>query len=192
MTKKLLLINIFLSQTIILIVALVLKKLLVNDISLQTIFTLNLSLPNFIVLGLGSSALLLLQLLFHKYLPQEKLFDEINSILLEKFPLPVLALIFFGSAIVEELLFRGIVQNILGIWLASLLFSLIHVRYLKKIYILIEVYLMGLILGFSYHLTLSLWIPILSHFTINFVTAFLIKKGYIKMENKMENKIENS
>ncbi|HHV65521.1 MAG TPA: CPBP family intramembrane metalloprotease [Peptococcaceae bacterium] len=136
--------------------------------------------------------MLLLQLLFHKYLPQEKLFDEINSILLEKFPLPVLALIFFGSAIVEELLFRGIVQNILGIWLASLLFSLIHVRYLKKIYILIEVYLMGLILGFSYHLTLSLWIPILSHFTINFVTAFLIKKGYIKMENKMENKIENS
>ncbi|MGI6449607.1 MAG: CPBP family intramembrane glutamic endopeptidase [Desulfitobacteriia bacterium] len=180
MTRKLLLINIIFSQTLIVLIAWILKRLFLPKVTYLELFSLELNFLSLTTFLLGSCLLLFLQLLFHKYLPQERLFDEINLLLLEKFSLPILALIFLGGAIAEELLFRGIVQNILGIWLASLLFTLIHFRYLRKIYILLEVYLMGIILGIIYQLTFSLWIPILSHFVINFLTACLIKKGYLE------------
>jgi membrane protease YdiL (CAAX protease family) len=96
---------------------------------------------------------------------------------MDTFNLPELSLIFFFGAFAEEILFRGILQPTLGVWLTSLLFTVIHFRYLKKGYLLIEVFLMGMILGFSYWIAQTVWVPVCCHFFVNLVTAWLVKKG---------------
>jgi hypothetical protein len=184
MTKRMLFINIILSQVIILIIALLLGRLLVSDIGFRDLLKIELSVKTIITFLVGSAALLSLQLLFHKYVSKERLFDEINVILIEKFSLPNLFLVFFSGSFAEEFLFRGILQPLIGIWLTSLLFALIHFRYLRKFFILIEVYLMGIILGISYVISSSLWVPIFCHLFVNFITALLIKKGYLKYYNE--------
>lgn len=183
MTKKVLLTNIIISQLIILIIAFIIKEITLKDISFADIFIIDFGIKEFGALLTGFVALITLQFLFLKYVSKERLYDEINMILLEKFSLLELSVIFLAGSCVEEFLFRGIIQNLLGIWVGCFIFTMIHFRYLRKIYILSEVFLMGLILGISYELTSSLWVPILCHWAVNLLTAILIKKGYIKFEN---------
>lgn len=179
-SKKVLLLNIILSQGIITAIGILLIFTVFDDIALVELFTVKWDIFDTIVFFIGSSVLILLQLLFHKFLTHEKLFDEINIILLERFSLSELFLIFLGGSIAEEFLFRGIIQSELGILAASIIFTATHIRYYKKFYILVEVFLMGVLLGLIYTLTSELWVPILCHLTVNFATAFMLKKGYIK------------
>lgn len=89
-------------------------------------------------------------------------------------------------AIGEELVFRGGVQNIfsrwtgnyhLGIWIAAILFSAIHVQFFG----FIPRMLLGALFGYLFVWSRSIWIPVLAHF-INNGTAvtgayFLQRKG---------------
>ena len=99
---------------------------------------------------------------------QEKLMSMNSPIeLLTNFLLVGLA-----AGIGEELLFRGILQRLLsqltknldlGIWLAALLFSLIHFQpegFIPR-------FLLGALLGYSLRWTGSLWTPILLHIAFN-------------------------
>lgn len=82
-------------------------------------------------------------------------------------------------AIGEELLFRGVIQRELvkvmdnphiAILLASIIFSAVHMQiqgFLPKLII-------GLILGYAYYWTKSLWIPMLLHFINNSVPTFML------------------
>jgi len=79
----------------------------------------------------------------------------------------------------EELVFRGIVQNKLrlltgsvhaGIWIAAFLFSAIHIQF----YGLLPRLLLGVLFGYIYFWSGNLWLPILAHFTNNFLTLTLL------------------
>lgn len=179
-SKRLLFINIILSQGILALLIILLLWFVVPEISLQTILEINESKLFVLSWGIGSVLLLTLQFFFHKYISKDRMVDEINTLLINTFSLPELLGIFFFGALAEEILFRGIIQPYWGIWLTSLLFTIIHFRYLRKIVLLIEVYLMGIILGFSYLVTETIWVPVLCHLSVNFITAFLIKRGWLK------------
>ena len=78
-------------------------------------------------------------------------------------------------AIAEELLFRGAVQPLIGnIW-TSVLFTAIHVRYLRHWLPVAIVFLTSIGLGAVYEHTGSLWAPICAHFTIDFVLGCAVK-----------------
>jgi membrane protease YdiL (CAAX protease family) len=128
----------------------------------------------------GSLLLIFLQLFFHFYVSKEHLSDEVNLILMETFTLPELSVIFLFGAFTEETLFRGILQPYLGIWITTALFTVIHFRYLKKFFLLVEVFLMGIILGVIFLLTQTIWVSLFCHLTVNILTAGMIKKGYIQ------------
>jgi len=77
-------------------------------------------------------------------------------------------------AIGEELLFRGVFQRLLtewtrnihwGIVLAALLFSFFHFEF----YGFLPRFLLGIFFGYLFVWTSSIWIPILAHFTNNFI-----------------------
>lgn len=90
-------------------------------------------------------------------------------------------LIALMPAIGEELVFRGILQkNIarifknghIGVWIAAIIFSLIHFQFegfLARM-------MLGAIMGYGYYYTRNLWVPILMHFMNNFipVIAFMV------------------
>ncbi|MDF1698925.1 MAG: type II CAAX endopeptidase family protein [Saprospiraceae bacterium] len=95
-------------------------------------------------------------------------------------------------AIGEELLFRGVIQNEIvkrtsnyhvGIIIASIIFSGVHLQiqgFLPKMII-------GLVLGYSYYWTKSLWYPIILHFLNNgmsTVAIFFLGDNIESMENE--------
>jgi len=83
-----------------------------------------------------------------------------------------LLLIALLPAIGEELLFRGILQkqfselaknHHVGIWIAAFLFSFMHFQF----YGFIPRLLLGVLLGYIFYFSRSLWLPIIAHFTNN-------------------------
>lgn len=94
------------------------------------------------------------------------------------------------AAVGEELLFRGAMQNVLvewtknihvAVWITAILFSAFHMQF----YGFIPRMLMGVVLGYLYIWSGSLWLPILFHFLNNgmaVVFAYLVGKGMISAE----------
>ena len=86
-------------------------------------------------------------------------------------------------AISEELTFRGVLQQLchgdawqegrakwkihMGIWVAAFIFSAIHLQF----YGFIPRMLMGAMFGYAFVRTGSLWVPIVMHFTNNFMVV---------------------
>ncbi|RJE48453.1 MULTISPECIES: type II CAAX endopeptidase family protein [unclassified Dehalobacter] len=183
-SKKMLGLNILLSQAILIVIALglwVILRLFDRKIVLAEMFTIDSLSKAFIALIIGCAVLIALQFLFLKYVPKERLFDEINLILMEKFSLTELLPLFFLGAFSEEFLFRGMIQPVLGLCLTAVVFTLIHYRYWRQVFILVEVFLMGILLGVVYAVSLTLWVPVLCHFIVNMTTAFWIKKGTFEL-----------
>lgn len=87
-------------------------------------------------------------------------------------------------AIGEELIFRGMLQNImarwtknahLGIWIAAIIFSSIHMQF----YGFLPRLLMGALFGYLLFWSKSLWFPIIAHFINNAIVviyAFILQK----------------
>jgi membrane protease YdiL (CAAX protease family) len=78
----------------------------------------------------------------------------------------------------EELLFRGVLQQLLckifksshlGIWITALIFSTIHFQFFGFIPRLI----LGLSFGYLFFWTRNLWVPILAHFINNVVPVVI-------------------
>ncbi|ASF39725.1 CPBP family intramembrane metalloprotease [Halobacillus halophilus] len=80
-------------------------------------------------------------------------------------------------AISEEMLFRGVLHTEYGYWAASLLFALLHFRYLSKIVLLISVLFVSFFIGYMFELTGSLTVTITAHFIIDVVLAMWIRLG---------------
>jgi len=75
-------------------------------------------------------------------------------------------------AIGEEMLFRGIIQKIFirwfgnihtGILVTALLFGVLHFQFLS----LLPRFVLGIIIGYLFVWTRTLWMPILAHFIVN-------------------------
>jgi membrane protease YdiL (CAAX protease family) len=101
---------------------------------------------------------------------------QMDSIWIFLFNLVIISIL---PGIGEELIFRGIVQKelsaivrspVAGIWLAAFIFSAIHMQF--------EGFLprmtLGVVLGYLYHWTGNLWVPIVAHAFNNGVQIALI------------------
>jgi len=95
-------------------------------------------------------------------------------------------------AVGEELLFRGIFQRVFTDWtknvhvavfIAAFIFSTFHFQF----YGFLPRLFLGIMLGYFFVWSKSLWLPILAHFTNNafaVITYFLIAKGSIAAETE--------
>jgi membrane protease YdiL (CAAX protease family) len=111
----------------------------------------------------------------------------------------ILIIVAIVPALGEELLFRGVLQKIfinwtknphIGIWITSILFSALHMQFFGFFPRL----LLGLMFGYVFWWSKSLWIPILGHFINNgsvvIVSYFypdIIKETDISIFNDNEN-----
>jgi len=98
-----------------------------------------------------------------------KLFLEMNSWSALLFNLFMIALL---PAIGEELIFRGLIQRIFadwfknkhaGIWISAFLFSAMHLQF----YGFIPRFMLGMMLGYLFEWSGSLFLPMLAHFMNN-------------------------
>ncbi|MGG3919769.1 CPBP family intramembrane glutamic endopeptidase [Parageobacillus thermoglucosidasius] len=131
----------------------------------------------------GGSAVIVLSIDFLsiRYLP-EHWYDDggINEKIFENRSIPHIFFLCLLIAFSEELLFRGVIQTHFGLFVASTVFALLHVRYLEKLFLFAMVVLLSFFLGYIYELTNSLWVTIFAHFLIDFVLAVDIRLNYIR------------
>ncbi|NJP38160.1 CPBP family intramembrane metalloprotease [Bacillus luteus] len=123
-----------------------------------------------------AAAVILLEILFYKTLPP-RWFDDggVNERIFRHMHPVHIAVVSLIVAVCEEVLFRGVIQEQFGLIAASLLFALIHVRYLKNIFLFSFVVIMSVGLGLLYEWTGTLLSVILAHFLIDFILGLLIR-----------------
>lgn len=78
-------------------------------------------------------------------------------------------------AVSEEMLFRGVIQTTFGYVVASLIFALLHVRYLRKPVLFISVLLTSFYIGYLYMITANLVVTITTHFIVDFLLGLMIR-----------------
>jgi len=74
-----------------------------------------------------------------------------------------------ASGLPEEVLFRGTMQAILGVWISSALFGLMHCTGKKSIPYVLNTFIMGLTLSYVFIWSGSLWAGIIIHIANNFL-----------------------
>ncbi|MBO8170656.1 MAG: CPBP family intramembrane metalloprotease [Bacillaceae bacterium] len=124
-------------------------------------------------------------LLAERFLP-EKYFDDggINEkIFSGRHPVHIF-LISFIVAVSEEFLFRVMIQPLMGIFWTSVLFTLIHVRYLRYWIMPLMVFVISYVLGWSYNITENAWTPIVAHMTVDLILGLWIRLGWNGIRKK--------
>jgi len=75
----------------------------------------------------------------------------------------------------EELLFRGIIQTKVGLILASIIFAIIHYRYLFNWFLFVNIVLLSFFIGAIFEWSDNLAVTIVMHFVIDFLLGMYIK-----------------
>ncbi|GGJ59971.1 hypothetical protein GGR02_000789 [Anoxybacillus voinovskiensis] len=131
--------------------------------------------------GGGALFVLALDFLMMRYLPEDWYDDGgINEKMFQTRSFPQLIWLCGLIAFSEEWLFRGVLQTYFGLFLTSVVFALLHVRYVTKPVLFLMVVLISFFLGYLYEVTGSLWVTIVAHFLIDFVLAVHIRLDYLR------------
>lgn len=174
LTDRLLLLNLYITQALTLVIGLIwilFQKR--NPIHL-------LNLPEnvqIVAWGLGLAILMLVVDFFLTHIVPEDSMDDggINDLLFRKRPVWHIILIAAIVSICEELLFRGAIQYSFGPYWTSIIFAVIHVRYLRHFVPTAWVFLSSYGLGYIYIQSGSIWAPILCHFFIDLFSGLVIR-----------------
>ncbi|WP_227936152.1 CPBP family intramembrane glutamic endopeptidase [Alkalihalobacillus deserti] len=180
LTDKELVLNVYLTQAIIFGIACVAGFFVFdqwNDFS--QLFEVNVK---FLLIG-GSVALAIVafDLIFERLMPKKWLDDGgINERVFRTLSIPQLFLLCVVVAFAEELMFRAVLQTAFGLVIASLIFALIHIRYLNKPVLFLNVCLASFILGALFHWTGLISVTICTHFLVDFLLGVIIRNRYQK------------
>ncbi|KMM38119.1 CPBP family intramembrane glutamic endopeptidase [Guptibacillus hwajinpoensis] len=172
-----LLINVYLTQGILLILSVVIGVILFSEVwFIDEIVEFNLGNMIFLGGGLALFVVLIDQLLM-VVLPEDKLDDGgINERIFSNLSIPHILFLSFVISFSEELLFRGVIQTHLGLFIASGLFAIIHVRYLAKPVLFTVVIGISFMLGILFEFTDNVLVTITAHFLIDSTMGILIKQ----------------
>jgi membrane protease YdiL (CAAX protease family) len=129
--------------------------------------------------ALGALLLLVLSYFFEDWFPS---FRELKAVIMRFLgpcTVPMALYLAVITAFGEELLFRGALQPFAGLFLTSVLFGLLHMGRdglvsAWSLWALIA----GLLLGWMYAETGSLWPPIVAHFGVNAVSILNLRRAY--------------
>ena len=176
-TDKELLNSLYLTQIMILIISFILGMFLFDD--LEDFINLFIwDLPQIILWGgIFGVAVVLLDLLLMKLLPSH-FYDDggLNERIFRNRSRFRIAFIAAIVAVPEELLFRGIIQTHFGLISASLIFALVHYRYLFNWYLFLNVIGLSFLIGYIYLQTNNILVTIFMHFLIDFLLGCHIKQ----------------
>lgn len=169
-------VNLFFTQLIVLVIAAISSLVLFGWKGTLAFFAYPGSIS--LVKATGFSFLIVvLSIAMERYLPKQWQDDGgVNEYLFRGLAiLPTLVLCLMVG-ISEEMLFRGVLQSLIGNTWTSLLFTLIHIRYVRKPLLLISVFITSFGLGLLFELESQLWPPVLAHFLIDLLLALYLQR----------------
>ncbi len=176
-----LLLNVYLTQLIIFIIGLMI--IILQRIPWKELFQVH-QVWMMIGWGIGFAlSVLFIDVMLARWTPKEVMNDGgLNERLFSRLPLWHIAVIAMVISFSEELLFRGAIQHSWGPYWTSILFTAIHVRYLKHWLLTGLVFCISYGLGWIYEHTGSLWTPVVAHFMIDFILGCVVR--YSKEEKQ--------
>lgn len=164
-----LMINFYLSQFMIFCIGLLLAFVLFPSI-LDVFRLFNFTkITEIFVIGGGAGILVVsADLIMMKFLPSSY-FDDggINERIFKNRGVLKIIFITLIVAFCEEFLFRGVLQTKFGLLIASIIFVLVHYRYLFNKFLLSEIILLSLFIGVIYEWTENLAVTFFMHFIID-------------------------
>ena len=186
MTDKELLLNLYVTQIILRLHSFIIGLFVFDSWStFLQLFQWN-PFEIFIIGGTVALAVIIFDILLFKLVPKHLIDDGgINERVFANrstFQIFVIAIV---VSFAEEIFFRGVLQTQIGYIPASLLFALIHFRYLSKFILFIVTVMLSFLLGWLFFKTGNLLVPIFVHFTIDFVLGVLLRE-YLKKRNRHE------
>jgi uncharacterized protein len=127
-------------------------------------------------------AVVLADLTLMKFLPPS-LYDDggLNERIFRNKNVIQIAVITALVAFSEEILFRGIIQTHTGLIVSSVIFALVHYRYLFNWFLFLNIIFLSFVIGFIYMKTGNLAVTITMHFIIDFLLGLSIS-----VRNKQE------
>jgi uncharacterized protein len=175
LSDKELLFHLYLTQLLLLVISFVLGIFLFDHFSfLQTV---KFSDGRIWLIGIpAGAAVVLIDIILMKFLPPS-FYDDggLNKRIFKNRSVLHIAWIAFFVAISEELLFRGVIQTKAGLIIASIIFAIIHYRYLFNWFLFSNIVILSFFIGFVYEWTNNLAVTIVMHFTIDFLLGLYIK-----------------
>lgn len=168
----------------------VIFALVVYDVfTIQNLLSFDKPIESLIISGIASIALVLFGVILTLNMPADYI-DDTNKTY-QNDPLPDIFIFMFIAALFEEVLFRGIIQNLLFIftnhqWVAilstALLFMAFHIQYFKKPIMLLNITIPSLVFGWLYFKTNNILVPVFVHFIMNFGMTILFKYKLINFK----------
>ncbi|MEH7176715.1 CPBP family intramembrane glutamic endopeptidase [Neobacillus vireti] len=175
LSDKDLLFHLYMTQLILLVLTFILGIILFDHFSfLQAI---DFSNSRFLLIGfLAGLAVVFTDIFLMKWLPSSYYDDGgLNDRIFKRRSVLHIAWIAAVVALSEELLFRGVIQTKVGLILASLIFAIVHYRYLFNWFLFSNIVIISFLIGFIYDWTGNLAVTIMMHFTIDFLLGLYIK-----------------
>jgi uncharacterized protein len=175
LTDRELLFHLYMTQIILLVITFILGILLYDHFS----FLQAIDISDLRILSIGvpaGVAIVLVDILLMKMLPPH-FYDDggLNERIFKNRSVIHIIWIAAFVAFSEELLFRGVIQSKVGLILASLIFAIIHYRYLFNWFLFSNIVILSFLIGFIYEWTNNLAITIVTHFIIDFLLGLYIK-----------------
>ncbi|WP_449536787.1 CPBP family intramembrane glutamic endopeptidase [Ferdinandcohnia sp. Marseille-Q9671] len=143
---------------------------------------------NILIIGGGIAiGVVLIDFALMQWLPKS-MYDDggINERIFQRRSIPHIFLLCLLISFTEEILFRGVIQTHFGLIVASVIFALLHVRYLYKWVLLLTVIALSFLLGYIYELYQNLWITVFAHFLIDFIFAIKLRMDYLRGSGEEE------
>lgn len=144
------------------------QKIMLEDIGISILIGLGIVLVTWLITKISKS-----------FQDLAQTFNEILG------PLTIVEIFFIAifSSVAEEFFFRGLLQEKIGIVLASLFFGMLHSGPGKK-YLPWTIFalVMGFLLGGLYEWRGNLIVPVVIHFVVNFANLYLMQKLSVKRQ----------
>ncbi|MFD0048554.1 CPBP family intramembrane glutamic endopeptidase [Actinomycetes bacterium NPDC127524] len=176
LSDKQLIYNLFITQLILLAAALLLGLFLFPDIASFTAL-FRISDINIAVIGLpAGAAVVAFDIIMMKAIPASWQDDGgVNERIFKSLSYPLVPAAALIVAFCEEVLFRGVIQTNIGLVWTSVIFALVHYRYLFKLYLLVNIAGLSFFIGWIYSVTGNLMVTITAHFIIDFILGIILK-----------------
>lgn len=108
----------------------------------------------------------------------ESWFDDggINERMFQGVSIIQLFIITFVIGFAEEFLFRGVLQTYFGLFIASVIFAVLHIRYVRKPFLFCFVCTISFLFGYVFQWTGNLFVTIFAHFLVDFIMGLQLRK----------------
>jgi uncharacterized protein len=172
-----LLLNVFLTQTILVVIAIVIGSFTFESLD-DFLNLLQWDYLEIILIGGGTGiGIVALDICLMRILPSSYYDDGgINERIFGSLSYPMILIVSLVVAISEEVLFRGVIQTEIGLIGTSFIFALVHYRYLFNWFLFINIVSLSFVIGLIFQWTDNLLVTIFAHFLIDCLLGFMIRR----------------